>query len=122
MIPEALTAAAEYAIRSKLQWKRDGAAWILFYNKRRIGKVVPDDQWPGMFRSTKAGGRLSDMANATWSKSAVLEEAMRDLTWDAAHTPAKCPANEGVNQTERPLVDLIWHPAPPLAATMQSTM
>ena len=122
MIPEALTVAAEYAIRSKLQWKRDGADWILLCGKRRMGRVVPDGQWPDMFRSTKSGGRLSDMANLTLSKSAVFEEAMRELEWDAAHTPAKCPVNEGVNQTESPLVDLSWHPAPPIAVTLQSTL
>jgi hypothetical protein len=94
----------------------------LFYNKRRMGKVVPDGQWPGMFRSNKSGGRLSDMANLTWSKSAVFEEAIRELAWDAAHTPTKPQQNAGVNQTESPLIDLNWHPAPPLAVTLQSTL
>ena len=61
------------------------------------------------------------MANLTWSKSAVLEEAMRELAWDVAHTPAKPQQNAGVNQTESPLIDLSWRPAPPMAATMTST-
>jgi hypothetical protein len=122
MIHKVLTDATEYTIRSKLQWNRDGADWILFYNKRRMGRVIPDGQWPNMCRSTNSGGRLSDMANLTWSKGAVFEEVMRGLAWDTAHTPAKCPVNEAVNQTESPLIDLSWHPAPPLAVTLQSTL
>jgi hypothetical protein len=57
-----MTDEEEYAIRSKLKWQRDGTDWILLYGRRRMGRVVPDGQYPGMFRSVKSQG-LSDMAN-----------------------------------------------------------
>jgi hypothetical protein len=48
---------------SALTWRRDGVNWLLLSGKRRMGRVVPDLKWPGMWRSTLSGGRLSDMAN-----------------------------------------------------------
>ena len=62
---------AEYACRSRLKWKRDGADWVLHCGRRRMGRVVPDDKYPGMFRSVKSRG-LSDTANH------VLEQGCRD--------------------------------------------
>jgi hypothetical protein len=97
-----VTPEEEYAIAANLAWRRDGADWVLFYKRRRMGRVVPDGKYPGMFRSTKSGGRLSDMANLTWSKGAVLEEAIRELAWDIRHgaatDPRKAQQNEGVNR------------------------
>ena len=51
----------EYAIRSKMAWRRDGPDWVLFYDRRRMGSVVPDPE--GLYLSVKSGGRLSDRAN-----------------------------------------------------------
>jgi hypothetical protein len=68
-----------------LSWRRDGADWILTCRRRRMGRVVPVAEHAGMYRSVMTGGRLSDMANATWSKGAVLEAAVRDLEWEACH-------------------------------------
>jgi hypothetical protein len=51
-----------------------------------------------MWRSRLAGGRLSDMANLAWTKSAVLEAAIRELEWKARAReidPRNCPVNEG---------------------------
>ncbi len=71
-----------------LKWKRDGADWVLWYRRRRMGRVVPDANYPGMYRSVKSGGRLSDMANASWAKNAVLVEAIRELEWTPSRKAA----------------------------------
>jgi hypothetical protein len=89
----------EFAIRSRMRWQRDGTDWVLFYNRRRMGRVVPDSKWPGMFRSLKSAGRLSDMANLSWAKDAVLGDAIREIEWsvrhDGARDPPKSPAKRG---------------------------
>jgi hypothetical protein len=74
-----------------LAWHRDGADWILRHNKRRMGRVVPDHEHPGMWRSLKSGGRVSDMANLSWAKNAVLEAATRELEYEAHHRPVITP-------------------------------
>jgi hypothetical protein len=78
-------------IGADLQWKRDGKDWLLCLGRRRFGRVVPDAKWLGMFRSVLSGGRLSDMANLTWSKNAVLDAAVRELEWEARQEPATDP-------------------------------
>jgi hypothetical protein len=89
-----------------LIWKRDGEGWLLLAGRRRFGRVVPDAKWPGMWRSTLSGGRLSDMANLSWAKNALLVAAERELEYEArtATTPSKCPENRGV----------FGHTAPPV--------
>ena len=52
----------EFAARSQLKWQPDGDAWILLYRRKRMGRVVPDTDFPGMWRSVKTSG-LSDMAS-----------------------------------------------------------
>ena len=64
----------EYAIRSQLKWKRDGTDWVLWYGRHRVGHVVPDAKHPGMFRWATSSGRLSDMANISWVKYAVMAQ------------------------------------------------
>jgi hypothetical protein len=58
-----------------------------------MGRVVPDSAHTGMWRSLKSGGRVSDMANLSWAKNAVLEAATRELEYEARHrlviTPPK---------------------------------
>jgi hypothetical protein len=39
---------------------------------------------PILYRSIRADGKLSDIANLYWAKDAVLGVAIRDLAWDAA--------------------------------------
>jgi hypothetical protein len=78
-------------------WKRCGADWILLAGNRRFGRVVPDAKYPGMWRSTLSGGRLSDMANLAWAKNAVLVAAERELDYEAkGNAPSICPENRGV--------------------------
>jgi hypothetical protein len=78
---EFVTDEQEYAIRSQLKWKRDGADWVLWYRRRCMGRVVPDAEWKGMFRSLKHGG-LSDMANLSHTKDSVMATALRELAWE----------------------------------------
>ncbi len=40
-------------------------------------------------------GRLSDMANLSWSKNAVLVAAQRELDYEAANDPSKCSVKRG---------------------------
>jgi hypothetical protein len=49
--------------RKALAWQSDGDDWILLAGRRRLGRVVPDPKYPGMWRSVKSGGQLSDTAN-----------------------------------------------------------
>ena len=48
-----MTDRKEFAARSQLKWTREGDAWILLYRRRRMGRVVPDKDHPGMWRSVK---------------------------------------------------------------------
>jgi hypothetical protein len=83
-----------------LIWKRDGADWLLLAGRRRMGRVVPDSEYSGMWRSTLPGDRgfRRPMANLTWAKNAVLVAAERELEYEArtANAPSKCPENRGV--------------------------
>jgi hypothetical protein len=76
---------------TQLRWKRNGTDWLLYLGRRRLGRVVPDAKWTGMYRSVLSGGRLSDMANLSWSKNAVLDAAVRELEFEARHKPATDP-------------------------------
>ena len=79
----------EYAVRSKMTWRREGADWVLFYDRRRMGRVVPDPA--GLYRSIKSGGRLSDKANLSWSKDSVMGDAIREIEWEVRHGDARDP-------------------------------
>ena len=95
-----MTDEEEFAARSQLKWTRDGDAWILLYRRRRMGRVVPDKDHPGMWRSVKVDGILSDMANLSWSKDAVLAQAAREVAYELANDPLKTPAKQGVSRAE----------------------
>ena len=51
-----MTDEEEFSARSQLKWTREGDAWILLYRRRRMGRVVPDTDHPGMWRSIKGSG------------------------------------------------------------------
>ena len=89
MIPE-----EEFAARSQLKWQRDGDAWILLYHRRRMGRVVPDPAKPGMYRSLKSGD-FSDISNLSWAKDVVLAQAIREVAYELANDPSKCPVKWG---------------------------
>jgi hypothetical protein len=67
----------------ELTWKREGLDWVLYLGRGRFAHVVPDSKYPGMWRSTMSGGRLSDMANLAWAKNAVLVAAEREVEYEA---------------------------------------
>ena len=75
-----------------MHWMREGADWVLKLGRRKLGRVFPDSQYPGMWRSYRADGRLSDMANLSWAKNAVLAAA------ELASNPPKCPVRRGYFQ------------------------
>jgi hypothetical protein len=66
--------------------------------RRRFGRVWPDPKHPGMWRSSKASGEPSDMANLSWAKNAVLLAAEREFEdrQRRAIDPPKCPEKRGV--------------------------
>jgi hypothetical protein len=70
---------------SGLHWKRCGAGWLLLCGRRRMGRVVPDGKYRGMYRIALPSGRLSDMANLSWAKSHALVAAERDLGYERAN-------------------------------------
>ena len=75
----------------RLRWKRNGADWFLYLDRRRFGRVVADAKWPGMFRSVLPSGGLSDMANLARAKNAVCEAAAREIEFEARRQPANYP-------------------------------
>jgi hypothetical protein len=83
----------EFAARSQLKWTRDGDGWMLLCRRRRMGRVVPDKDHPGMWRSVKIYGILSDVANLSWSKDAVLAQAAREVAYERANNPFKAQEN-----------------------------
>ena len=97
-----MTDEEEFAARSQLKWTREGDAWILHYRRRRMGRVVPDRDQPSMWRSVKVDGILSDTANLSWSKDNVMAQAIREVAWNAANAPRKCPVKRGSREQKSP--------------------
>jgi hypothetical protein len=88
-----------------LIWRRDGSDWLLFNNRRRMGRVVPDARYSGMWRSIKSRGRLSDLANLSHAKNAVLVAAERELDFErSANDPPKPQQTGGVFAGTSPYV------------------
>lgn len=81
-----------------MQWMREGADWVLKLGRRKLGRVFPDSKYPGMWRSRRADGQLSDMANLSWAKAAVLAAAERDIA------PPKSPVKRTVFESKSPYV------------------
>ncbi len=54
-----------------LRWQRYGTSWLLLHGRRRMGRVVPDAKYLGMWRAQWPDGSLSDMANLSRAKDAV---------------------------------------------------
>ena len=77
-----------------MHWIREDADWVLKFNRRKLGRVFPDDRYPGMWRSRRADGQLSNMANLSWAKAAVLAAAERDIL------PPKSPVKRTVFETK----------------------
>ena len=97
-----MTDEEEFAARSQLKWTREGDAWILLYRRRRMGRVVPDTDHPSMWRSVKVDGILSNTANLSWSKDNVMAQAIREVAWNAANDPQKCPVKRRSREQKSP--------------------
>jgi hypothetical protein len=82
---------------ASLVWKRDGTGWLLLAGRRRFGRVTPDPNVPGMWRSVRDDGRPSDYANLSWSKNSVLTVAERELEFEDRGRCATDPRNTAVN-------------------------
>jgi hypothetical protein len=95
----------EFAARWQFKWQRAGSDWILLYHRRRMGRVVPDPAKPGMYRSLKSGD-FSDISNLSWAKDAVLAQAIREVAWNAANYPQKCPVKRGSREQKSPPIRL----------------
>jgi hypothetical protein len=80
---------------SQFYWTRSGTDWILLCGRRRVGRVVPDRNYVGMYRIALPSGRLSDMANLSWAKSLTLDAAERDLAYETANSPQKPQQKRG---------------------------
>jgi hypothetical protein len=78
--------------KPSLAWRRDGTGWLLLANRRRFGRVVPDVTHPTMWRSIKSDGQLSESANLSWAKNAVLLAAERELEFEHRSRPANDPS------------------------------
>ncbi len=63
----------------RMHWTREGDDWVLKFNRRKVGRVFRDSQYPGMWRSRRADGKLSDVANLSRAKDAALGAAQRDI-------------------------------------------
>jgi hypothetical protein len=96
-----MTDKEEFAARSQLKWTREADAWILLYHRRRMGRVVPDKDHSGMWHSVKSN-ELSDMANLCWSKDNVMAQAIREVAWNTANDPSRCPVKRGSRQRKSP--------------------
>jgi hypothetical protein len=84
-------------ILQRCTWKLDATGWRLVLGKRCFGRVVPDQNHPGMWRSVMPGGRrLSDKANLSWAKHAVAEVARRELEYEARQHAQNWPKIEGL--------------------------
>ena len=69
--------------------------------------TIPDVlNHPGMWRSVKVDGILSDTANLSWSKDNVMAQAVREVAWNAANYPQKCPVKRGSRDQKSPPIRL----------------
>ena len=89
-----MTPEEELAARSQLKWQRDGDEWVLLYRRSRLGGVVPDPANQGMYRSLKSRD-FSDISNLSWAKDAVVAQAIREVAYELANDPSKCPVKRG---------------------------
>ena len=92
-----MTDEEEFEARSLLKWQRVNALeWVLLYRRRKMGRVISDKDYPGMYRSILPDGSLSDVANLSWSKDAVLAQAVREVAYDlSCKRPLDSLGNKG---------------------------
>jgi hypothetical protein len=109
--------ARESPLVRSLAWRKVGKGWQLFARGRRFGKVIPDSNYPGMWRIPLSGGRVSDMANLSWARNAVLDAAIREIQWEerSSRPPSFIRDSGGDFPPTSPHSDLRSEGAPDLA-------
>jgi hypothetical protein len=80
----------EFAARSQLKWQPDGDAWILLYRRKRMGRVVPDTDFPGTWRS-HGQPELNQGRRAGPGRERGCLQACKH--------PLKTPAKQGVSES-----------------------
>jgi hypothetical protein len=89
-----VTIEEEFGARSLLKWQRDGDGWVLLYRRRQMGRLVPDPANPVSIGPRKSGD-FSDISNRSWAKDVVLAQAIREVAYEFANDPSKCPVKRG---------------------------
>ena len=84
-----MTDEEEFSARSQLKWTREGDAWILLHRRRRMGRVVPDKNHLGMWRSVKVVGILSDTAGRRDAGPAEIATKASGLFFATLRTASK---------------------------------
>jgi hypothetical protein len=79
--------------------------------------VVPDAKYRGMCRTKLSGARLSDMANLSWARNAVLEAAAREIEWEARQAE-NTPTNSQQNRVDFPVTTPPMRSPDPLATPL----
>ena len=97
-----MTDEEEFSARSQLKWTREGDAWILSIAAGERAAWSPDKNYSGMWRSVTVDGILSDTANLCRSKDNVMAQAIREVAWNAANDPKKCPVKRGSREQKSP--------------------
>ena len=59
----------------------------LYWGRRKVGSIVPDDRYPRMWRVLRSDGSLSDMASYARARDAAKTIAARELQADNPEAP-----------------------------------
>jgi hypothetical protein len=85
--------------RNNLVWQGD----ILKLNCRELARIVPDDNWPAMWRVQLPNGHPTDMLNRTRAKDAAMALALTMLNRkpEAQETPVAASQTSPQHQSQR---------------------
>jgi hypothetical protein len=83
--------------------------YSLHYGKstKALAEVIPDNEYPGMWRIRWPDGQLSDMANLSRAKDAamvlvrkhgIIDQSTKKLHWERTERPAEAPPVESTEQ------------------------
>jgi hypothetical protein len=61
-----------------MHWIREGADWVLEFNRRKLGRVFPDDRYPGMWRLRPAVLAVAERAFSPPKPQALFFRPNRD--------------------------------------------
>jgi hypothetical protein len=67
----------------------------LYFGSRKVGEIVPDERYSGMWRVVRSDGSLSDMVNRTRAKDAcevIFEGSARKER--GRHSPSEAPRED----------------------------